>query len=269
MAGDRTGRAALPMYDWPEVRGETDALWHAITERLDGLDLPAPLSLSRHLSETESWNAADLVLAQTCGYPYVTRLRGRVGYVGTPIYKAPGCSDYRYSSKIIVRRDDPARQFTDLRGRRAAINNLDSLSGAIVLKALIAAIGEETGFFSETVSSGSHRQSLSLVAEGGADIAAIDAVCFALAGRHEPQTVSELRVIAETPLLPGLPLIAGPAIAATDLPAVCAAIGSAIADDLDAGTRDALLLAGIARPDEAVYDEIADLGETVRDLRLA
>ena len=35
--------AALPMYDWPEVRAETDALWAAIGDGLRnaGLDAPA------------------------------------------------------------------------------------------------------------------------------------------------------------------------------------------------------------------------------------
>ncbi len=269
MAGDRTGLAALPMYDWPELRDETDALWRAISKRLAPLGLPAPPALSRGISPTEIWNAADLVLAQTCGYPYVTRLRDRVGYVGTPVYDAPGCSGYRYSSLLVVRRDDPAQQFADLRGRRAAINDEASLSGAIALKAQIAAVGAGSGFFSAVVPSGGHRQSMRLVAEGRADIAAIDAVCFALARRHDPAIVAELRMLGETPLLPGLPLIAGPAIAAGRLPAIHKAILEAIVDDVGADIREALLLAGLARPDAAVYDDIAQIGAAVADLELA
>ena len=34
--------AALPMYDWPEVRGETDALWVKIRDALQARGIAAP-----------------------------------------------------------------------------------------------------------------------------------------------------------------------------------------------------------------------------------
>jgi ABC-type phosphate/phosphonate transport system substrate-binding protein len=49
------------------------------------------------------------------------------------------------------------------------------------------------------VETGGHRQSVQAVADGRADVAAIDAVCWALAGRHEDAAVEKLRVINRTP----------------------------------------------------------------------
>ena len=59
----------------------------------------------------------------------------------------------------------------------------------------------------EWIETGSHRASVRAVAEEKADVAAIDAVCWALALRYEPEAVSRLKVIGQTPLRPGLPFI--------------------------------------------------------------
>ncbi len=59
----------------------------------------------------------------------------------------------------------------------------------------------------EWIATGSHRASIRAVAEERADVAAIDAVCWALALRHEPQATAALQIVATTPLRPGLPLI--------------------------------------------------------------
>jgi ABC-type phosphate/phosphonate transport system substrate-binding protein len=47
----------------------------------------------------------------------------------------------------------------------------------------------------------------SKVAAGEADIAAIDAVTFALLQRIEPQLTAQVRVIGKTAQVPGLPYI--------------------------------------------------------------
>ena len=55
--------------------------------------------------------------------------------------------------------------------------------------------------------SGGHRQSVKMIAEGSADIGAIDPVSWELASRFEPESVQYLRVIDQTPQVPGLPYI--------------------------------------------------------------
>ena len=73
--------AILPMYDWPGVRDETDALWTAIRTALLDTGLDAPEALTRDIDLMEAWLSPDLLLGQTCGLPFTRALRGRVGVV--------------------------------------------------------------------------------------------------------------------------------------------------------------------------------------------
>ena len=42
-----TGIAALPMYDWPELRAETDRLWATLRDGLRAVGVSAPDALDR------------------------------------------------------------------------------------------------------------------------------------------------------------------------------------------------------------------------------
>jgi ABC-type phosphate/phosphonate transport system substrate-binding protein len=248
--------AGLPMYDWPELRWATDALWQAIATRLRDAGIPAPAALDRGRTAAALWADPALVLGQTCGWPYVSSLRGRVRLVATPCYRAEGCDGPTYRSLILVRRDEPAAGLRAMTGRTAAVNDRASLSGWV---ALAAAMRRHAGGVPlRTVPSGSHRASMRMVADGAADLCAADAVCWALALRHDLEVTDRLRVLAATPPLPALPFIC-----AAGLPwpadAIRAALDAALADPGIAEARDALLLAGtVALPDEA-YDRVADL----------
>ena len=60
--------------------------------------------------------------------------------------------------------------------------------------------------FDEVLATGAHWNSAHAVAEGHADIAAIDAVTWTLLTRHD-EIVNDLKVIADTPSTPALPFI--------------------------------------------------------------
>ena len=74
--------AALGMYDWPEVRGETDQLWAAIRDGLRGLKMDAPDALDRGGDLWSVWRSPALTLSQTCGLPFAARLAGTVSLLG-------------------------------------------------------------------------------------------------------------------------------------------------------------------------------------------
>ena len=57
------------------------------------------------------------------------------------------------------------------------------------------------------VESGSHRQSAGMVAHGGADVAALDAVCWHHLQSHEPEIAKRLKVVGWSGLYPALPFI--------------------------------------------------------------
>lgn len=248
--------ASLPMYDWPEVTWATDVLWEAISERLERGGIKAPVMLSRARPVEEVWRDPGLVLSQICGYPYATRLKRTVRLVGTPVYAAEGCEGPLYSSAVVKRRGEAGRRLSDLSGR-VAFNAVDSLSGYVALRAWMRGRGADPAA-AEWIETGSHRASLGAVASGDCDFAAVDAVCWALAGRHEPAAAA-LDVLAWTERRPGLPFITARTRSDAETTLIRDAITAALADPGMREVRDALLLTGLARVEATDYDAIGRL----------
>lgn len=196
--------AALPMYDRPEIGPAIDRFWALIRDRLRAAGLPAPAALTRGVPLWDIWQAPDLVLAQTCGLPYRARLHGRVTLVGTPDYGVEGCAPGFYRSVMVVRSDDPRAGLAAFDGARLAYSEALSQSGWGAAVALAAGQGLRWAAVGPT---GGHAASAAWVAEGRADIAAIDAVTWRHLSRFDP-VAPRLRVIAHSPPAPGLPLIA-------------------------------------------------------------
>lgn len=94
-----------------------------------------------------------------------------------------------------------------LRGARFAYNGQDSMSGIIALTRDLEALGEGLDIFSDRIESGSHRASIRAVAEGRADVCAIDCRSWALARCFEP-AARDLVVVGWTARRKGLPYIA-------------------------------------------------------------
>ncbi len=251
--------AALPMYDWPQIRAETDRLWSALSAEMRARGLSAPERLERARDPGDIWRDRDLLFAQTCGYPYCMTLRGLVRLVAVPCYEVEGCSGAAYRSAIVVRRDDPASQPVDLRGRRAAYNAPYSQSGYSALRAAFAPLAREGRVFGETVETGSHLGSMEAVAASTADCAAIDAVAWALGRRHRPDIAGRLRVLAWTAPTPGLPYITAGRRSDEEVVAMREALRAAIADPSLADTRAALFLAGVEVVGDSAYDTIVDM----------
>lgn len=132
--------ASLAMYvSPPPLAAATATLWAFLRDdlRREGLtDVPDRLDAAPH--HADAWLHPALLLAQTCGYPYVRHQRGKVRLVATPVYGHPGCDGADMCSFIIVRADGPVCSLEDLRATRAAINDPVSNSGANLLRATIA-----------------------------------------------------------------------------------------------------------------------------------
>jgi ABC-type phosphate/phosphonate transport system substrate-binding protein len=221
--------------------------------------MSAPLKLDRFRPSEAIWRSPGLVLSQTCGFPFSTRLRGMVRLVGTPIYNVPGCQGPYYSSMIVVRNDEPAGRLADLASPRFAYNAADSLSGYLALGAALREAKREAQPRA-WIESGSHRASVRAVAEERADVAAIDAVCWALALRYEPEATSRLKVLEQTPLRPGLPFVTAVERADAEVLTIRAVIKDVIADPATLPARQALRITGVGAFDEWDYGPIAALG---------
>ncbi|MEM9765261.1 MAG: PhnD/SsuA/transferrin family substrate-binding protein, partial [Pseudomonadota bacterium] len=196
------------------------------------------------------------LLGQTCGYPFWYGLRGHVRLVATPVYAAPGCEGPTYRSAIIVRQDDPAQSLSACRGYRPAVNGRDSQSGHNALRAAAAPFGGEASFFGGALKTGAHLASSKAVAEGQADIAAIDCVTWALAQRWAPETVAGLRRIGWTPAAPALPFITAGGQEDGVVQALRDALRVALASPALSDARNALMLADVAVLREEAYAAI-------------
>lgn len=128
--------AALPMYDWPEVRGEVDAQWARLREAFRQKGIDAPESLARvngdlppvpggihdaagaliapdpvtlppdELDYHKLWLHPALLFAQTCWGPMELGLSRHVQVIGQPSYDAyEGGQGELYSSALVMRAD--------------------------------------------------------------------------------------------------------------------------------------------------------------------
>ncbi len=245
--------AALPMYDWPDVRETTDTLWHHLALALKARGLDVPDRLDRERSSDNVWRDPDLLIAQTCGYPFVTEYRDHVRLVATPVYNVEGCSGPLYCSQIVVRSDENAQTLAELQGRRVAINNMASQSGFAALRAAVTALGQPGPFFGAAELSGSHLNSMRSVADGGADVAAIDTVAWALALRYRPDIANHLKSIATTAMTPGLPFVTARSRPDEDVRLIAEALDECLANPGTAGARAQLFLKSVDRVAEADY----------------
>jgi len=238
--------ASLGMYDFGPAQGANDRLWAGIRDRLRAAGTPAPDALTRgEGADWQAWESPDLVLSQTCGFPYRARLSDRVTLIGTPDFGVEGCLPGYYRSVFVARRDDPRTTVAEFDGTAIAYNEPLSQSGWAAPQTHAATYGLR---FPPGLQTGWHRLSAQAVADGRADLAAIDAVTWALLTRGERFT-DALRVVGQTDPTPGLPYIAAKG---ADAATAFAAIEGAIAG-LSAHDRGILHLRGVVAIPAAAY----------------
>ncbi|WP_321905493.1 phosphate/phosphite/phosphonate ABC transporter substrate-binding protein [Paraburkholderia tropica] len=265
------GIAALPMYN---VTPQHGMLWRAflrdalgefarragVRERIALLDEPLGDLFAL-------WRSPDLLMSQTCGFPY--RLLGldrQVHLLATPVFNAPGCEGAWYRSVLLVSAQAYANGATSLaacRGLRAACNSADSHSGMNAFRHAVATTIPKSvrseRFFASVSFVGSHWNALRALADDEADVASIDCVTLAYVRDARPEMLESLREIGMTAAAPGLPFIAS-----RTLPVAHAALLRDALDHactLDALRAKTLRLQGFSRlapADYAVIEQFAD-----------
>jgi ABC-type phosphate/phosphonate transport system substrate-binding protein len=257
------------MYDHPAVRPATDSWWAGLSAHFRHAGVRgAPDRLSRPGEGPAFWLAPDLLFSQSCGYPLITRLAGRVTLLGTPCYDVDGCDESDYRSFVIVRADFPASRIADLRGRRCAISMAGSWSGHHALRLLAGPLVDDDGPAFEVLPSGGHAASIDAVRSGAADFASVDCVSFGLLSRCAPQRTDGLRILARTPIMPGLPLIAGGAASETDIRGMKQGLRAAFDDPALHSARSQLGLKAIRFTVMADYDRLSAALERLDEQRI-
>ena len=273
--------AAYTMYGFEWLRADIRVFWAGVASRLNDAGMAGvPARLSWKMPEEEQWQAPNLLLGQTCGYPMMKGLTGPLRLVVTPSYDVPYVEGSMYRSLIVVGEESDVTNIQQLRGKVAAINKTSSHSGYNAFRRLIAdyvhqadrqweAQSDRAGrrsFFSAVKTCGNHMGSMQAVATGKADVAAIDAVSFHLIGQAKPDLKAALRILTTTLPAPGLPLVTAGIRSDADL----ATLRSAVFDTLgDTDCRAALAKMGIngfqllGRP---AYLQVVDMERKSEDL---
>ena len=246
--------AALPMYDWPELHEAHDCFWHALQKNLKAQGINAPSNLTRNDDDHQHWLSPNLLLGQTCGYPFSTILVGKVSYLATPQYDVEGCEGPNYSSAIIVHKDR-SLEMGELRDMSLAFNSTSSWSG---YRTLALQFGSLDKYFLQLHESGGHRNSARMIASGESDVAVIDAVCWHLLQRFEPNTANNLRVIGWTKPQPALPFITSTDQTAETILALQGALNDVLSSD--DFINNLLALEGIEVLDQQAYAHMANVG---------
>lgn len=252
--------ASLPMYDLPEVRKETDALWRLLADhmRREGVR-NVPNALTREGSCEQVWRRPDLLLTQTCGFPLTHDFRKILRPVVTPIYETGGCCGADYSSAVLVAQDSKIESVDGLSGKICAFNSRMSQSGYNALKALVAPLAPGDSFFAGVEETGGHRASITAVSSGSADVCAVDCVTYALLSRYAPESIEGTRVLTFTAGCPGLPMATRADLDADQFKRLRSAVVAAMSDPLGSEVRQALFIGGAVEANIEDYRPVLEM----------
>ena len=253
---------SLPMYDWPELQVYNDQFYQELRKSFANQGFKVPAILDRTRDRMDVWLDDKLLLSQTCGLPFRTQLKDKVSLIGTPAYGL-NCGAGSYYSVIVVHQDAPIEDLGGLKNKTFAYNEKGSQSGYAALLYTLGTIKGAQKYFTSSVQSGSHRQSIQAVAEGRADFAAIDALSWELALRHEP-AAQKLRIVTTSEPTPTLPFISA-LRPRKELDKLHMAVVDAMVA-LGEETREALLFMGFAPTQVSDYHIIEDRLKTVHEI---
>jgi len=134
-----------------------------------------------------------------CGLPYVIehdKPNPSVTLLVAPVMKDARYQDKpQYYSDLVVKKESTFQSLEDLRGKTYVYNQLLSNSGYNMPRFKLIEIGETDGFFGKVLRSGSHEESIRMVAEGEADASYVDSLVLDFDRSKGFGHASQVRVI--------------------------------------------------------------------------
>jgi len=187
------GIVSLPWYDLPMTHRALDAFWSVLREELSRHGIaPLPDRLDRETPLDVQWSNPELLVSQCCGLDLLTAAGRMLAPIARPIFSDLDVAPGNYFSHIVMAASIRALP------NRIAINSRSSRSGCAALLEWMWARG---WCHKEIVLSGSHANSLTLIRNGQADIAAIDAHSWT---RLDPRGV---RIVGRSASAPSPPFV--------------------------------------------------------------
>ncbi|SFI11987.1 PhnD/SsuA/transferrin family substrate-binding protein [Albimonas pacifica] len=255
-----TAAAALPLFDWPELREATDGLWAAVSQQLEKAGIEAP-PLDRERRPEALWADPSLLLSQVDAQAHVAGAAAATRLICAPVYDAEGCGAGRVAAVFLVPRAQADRGgapgLAALSGEPFAVA-AGSLCGE---PALVDALGRAA--VGELVACPDARAAIRALAEGRARGAAVDALSWALARTHEP-AAAELTAIGWSDPLPAPPFVTSALTETGTRARLRAALVEALVDPATEPFRRALHLARIVAFADPDYDPARRLATLAR-----
>ena len=189
------------MYERDELKGAHSELWLHILDGFEVRNFTQPKKIILGGEGTKVQIKSNLILSQTCSYPFRTHLKDKVAYVGTPVYDLEGCPPGYYRSVFITSRCNNVQKPTDFINSTFAINSYNSQSGYV---AACEYFREYNLRLINTYVTGSHFSSALSVYKGLSDIACIDEVSWKIIKKVDKFSsyLSEIGWTSPTPALP-------------------------------------------------------------------
>ena len=236
------------MYPFPHLRAAQESLWSCVSNRL--ADAPAALDFDTELCA--AWHRPDLLVGQTCGWPLVTELDDVVDVIGTFDVTVPFAAGGRYRSVLVASKPLGIEAWRRNPDTIIARNDRQSLSGWVSFCNSWGSVPERV------LDTGAHLESMRAVADGRANIAAIDAVSFEFVTELEPVLSARVHIIGHGPVIPCLPLVVSKSLAHR-CDELRMALAAAVADPAAADACARLRIRGFVPFDRADYEYVRGL----------
>lgn len=179
------------------------------------------------LEASQQLASGEIQMGWICGMLYTLQQDQQARYqvLAKPIFA--GHSEPLYFSYLVVRRDSAIQTIADLQAKRLVINDPDSYSGNHALWAHWAKL-EHAPKFASVLESGAHSNSLGMVVNGEADVAAIDCTVFDYWLKTDKpemrEALSQLRTIEQINPAPTPPLVMHQSVDASTTQTICQAL---------------------------------------------
>lgn len=202
-------------------------------------------------------------IAFICGLPFVRHpSTAQLQVLAAPVMQA---SRYQsrpvYFSDVIVHAASAVTMFDQLAGKTFCYNDRGSNSGYNLMRYRLMQGGYPADWLGQTVASGSHQQSVQWVAQGRAEVAAIDSIVLEQAWQDQPELQTQLRVIESIGPCPVPPIVAAKHLGAKMLQQLQTALLHP-----DSELQQQMQQAGIQRfaaVDRSDYESIAQMYSSV------
>jgi phosphonate transport system substrate-binding protein len=198
-----------------------------------------------------------LDLAFICTGPYVTgrRFYGFEG-LATPVIRG---GPY-YQSYLIVNKNSAIENLEQLRGRTFAFTDPDSNTGSLVPRYWLAMMNEgPSSFFSNSIYTYSHDNSIMAVARSLVDAAAVDGHQWEYFNLRNPQYTRMTRVIKKSKLFGNPPLVGSVDLAAELKTAIRHVLFTMHEDPQGKRILDQLLIDRFEPPKDEWYQPVRDM----------